>query len=222
MYWLFENREQAGQSLADQLEQAGWKLHPPQQVLGLARGGVAVARPVAQRLGCPLEVLVVRKIGAPENEEFGVGALCEDGEALFSRDTLRALSLKPEDLAATTRRRKRELEEKIRLYRGQPFQLHSTSGSILVVDDGLATGISAEAAARYLRRMGAKSLSLAVPVAAADSAETLRLPGTLYDDVTAVQEIQNLGSVGSWYREFSPVSDAEVLQLLGRPLKAAA
>lgn len=214
MYWLFQNRKQAGELLSSHLVGLGWARRPPNRLFGLVRGGIAVAHPVAARLGVTLEPLVVRKIGAPENEEFGVGALAEDGVPIFSHETMAALHLKPEDLLETSNRKRAEAEAKIRKYRGAPLDWSVIPRSALVVDDGLATGITAEAAVRYLRRMGVAQIALAIPIAAADSADLLEKPGKLYDQVIALERVDDLGAVGSWYEDFSPVEDAEVLSLL--------
>ncbi|MBU6374581.1 MAG: hypothetical protein KGQ59_01170 [Bdellovibrionales bacterium] len=214
MYRLFQDRWQAGEALAEQLITFGWNRHPPERLFGLARGGVVVAAPAARRLAVPLEVLVVRKIGAPDQEEFGVGAICEDSPPLFSHDTLKALHLEPADLIQTVRRKRIEADEKIRKYRGSTLEWKKAPQSVLIIDDGLATGISAEAAARYIRKLGVGKLTLGVPVAAADSAEALKRPGLLYDEVIALERLQNLGSIGSWYESFSSVSDDEVTALL--------
>jgi predicted phosphoribosyltransferase len=214
MYRIFKNREEAGEALAQHLERLGWREMPPDRLFGLARGGLAVALPVARSLHRPLEALIVRKIGAPDNEEFGVGALCEDGVPLFSQQTLRALKLQPEDLTQVTDSKRQELNQRIQNYRGGALQWKSPSRSILVIDDGLATGISAETAARFLRRKGAKKISLAIPVAASDSAAALWAPGELYDEVIAIERIDAFGSVGSWYDDFHALSDEEVRKLL--------
>jgi predicted phosphoribosyltransferase len=222
MYWLFQDRKQAGEALAAHLVGLGWARRPPGRVFGLVRGGVAVAEPVARRLAVKLEPLVVRKIGAPENEEFGVGALAEDGIPIFSHDTMRALNLRPEDLLDTSNRKRAEAEEKILKYRGGPLNWSRIPRSVLVVDDGLATGITAEAAVRYLRRMGVPEIALAVPVAAADSADALERPRELYDQVIALERVDDLGAVGSWYEDFSPVEDEEVIALLQKKKAGAA
>ncbi len=222
MYWLFQDRKQAGEALAAHLVGLGWARRPPGRIFGLVRGGVAVAEPVARRLSVRLEPLVVRKIGAPENEEFGVGALAEDGVPIFSHETMKALHLKPEDLLETSDQKRREAEEKILKYRGGRLDWSRIPRSVLVIDDGLATGITAEAAARYLRRMGVPEIALAIPVAAADSAEALERPGVLYDQVIALERIDDLGAVGSWYEDFSAVEDEEVVALLQRKKAGAA
>jgi len=222
MYVLFQDRKQAGEALGAKLVDSGWKSHLPQRIFGLARGGIAVAGPVAEQLGLPLEVLVVRKIGAPENEEFGVGAICEDGAPIFAAEALAALHLRVENLHSITERKRHESLEKISKYRGQVLQWTTPPHSVLVIDDGLATGISAEAAARYLRQRGVERITLAVPVAATDSARRLTAPRKLYDEVIALERIDNLGSIGSWYNHFSQVSDDEVLAYLAKTQTKAA
>jgi predicted phosphoribosyltransferase len=218
MIHLFTDRRDAGQQLADRLVELGWHRPPlkPDLLLGLARGGVAVARPVAEELEVPWSVLVVRKIGAPDDPELGVGAICEDGVPLLSKGWLRRLDLRPEDLAAQVIQKQRDLNAKIQAYRGHPLFAPKAVRPrlVCVVDDGLATGVSAEAAARYLRREGVKRLLLAVPVAAPDSQKKLQNPGQLYDQVVSLESPSAFGSVGSWYQNFEPVTDSEVLTLL--------
>ena len=218
MLHLFSDRTDAGRQLADALLEKGWDRAPdqPSLLLGLARGGVEVARPVAERLSVPWDVLVVRKLGAPGDPELGIGALCEDGSPLFSRFWMKRLGLRPEDLSDLVESRQKDLHEKILKYRGYPLPLLPPPLHACVIDDGLATGISAEAAAVYLRRHGVKRLSLAVPVAAPEAAESLERPGQLYDEVITLQRPEAFGSVGSWYEDFSQMTDERVLATLER------
>jgi len=215
MIHLFIDRKDAGEQLLERLTELGWDRPPlkPDLVLGLARGGTAVARPVALGLGTRWDVSVVRKIGAPGDEELGVGALCEDGVPLLSKAWLKRLGLKPEDLTETVTHKQADLQQKVALYRGHPIRLASAK-NICVVDDGLATGVSAEAAAHYLRRQGVSRLTLAIPVAAPESLHKLKKPGSLYDEIIALESPSAFGSVGSWYENFGPVEDKEVLELL--------
>jgi putative phosphoribosyl transferase len=218
MLHLFADRADAGRQLAEALEVRAWRRPPgpPSLILGLARGGVEVARPVAERLQLPWDVLVVRKLGAPGDPELGIGAMCEDGSPLFSKYWMKRLGLRAEDLSELVIQKQRELHEKITLYRGYPLQLLPPPSHVCVVDDGLATGISAESAAVYLRRHGVKHLTLAVPVAAPESAEALQAAGRLYDQVIALEKPEAFGSVGSWYQDFSQMSDQRVLRALAR------
>jgi predicted phosphoribosyltransferase len=220
---LFSNRTDAGNQLGEELEKRGWDQEKarPDLLLGLARGGVEVARPLAQRFAIPWDVLVVRKIGAPGDPELGIGAVCEDGSPLFSKFWLRRLGLKPEDLADTVIEKQKDLHEKVQKYRGYPLPLLPPPRHACVVDDGLATGITAEAAAAYLRRHGVQRLTLAVPVATPDAARLLEKPGVLYDSVFALESPEAFGSVGSWYEDFSQVSDARVLSALHSALHSA-
>jgi putative phosphoribosyl transferase len=216
MIHLFADREDAGRQLADALLEKGWDRPPlkPDLILGLARGGVVLAQQVAQALKAPWDVLIVRKLGAPQDPELGVGALCEDGSPLFSKFWMQQLHLKPEDLDSMLREKQAELHQKIQLYRGFPLPLLPVPQRVCIVDDGLATGVSAEAAAAYLRRHGVSQVLLAVPVGDPETVLRLESPGKLYDTVVCLERPGSLGSVGSWYQDFSQVSDAEVIDHL--------
>lgn len=221
MIHLFIDRRDAGLQLADRLIELGWDKPParPDLVLGLARGGVAVAAPVAERLSVPWSVLVVRKIGAPGDPELGVGAICEDGVPILSKGWLKRLGLRPEDLAEQVLAKQHDLQDKIQKYRGRPLALVQAlrkPRTVLVVDDGIATGVSAEAAAAYLRRQGVSRVNLAAPVAAPETQRKLHSPGRIYDEVISLESPQAFGSVGSWYEDFEPVTDTDVLGLLHR------
>ena len=217
VFRIFSDRTEAAEELAEQLIELKWNQGPsrPDLVLGLARGGVPIAKIVAERLGTDWDVLVLRKIGAPNEPELGVGAICEDGVPLFSKGTLRWLGLQPEDLAPAVAAKQAELMRRLLLYRGKDHQLADVSNrNICVVDDGLATGVTAEAAAHYLRRRGVRILTLGVPVAAPDTARTLKQKGKLYDQVVSLQSPESFGSVGSWYQNFEPVDDTHVIAAL--------
>ncbi len=217
MLRIFADRAEAAGELADHLLELGWNKPPdrPDLILGLARGGVAVAEVIAERLGIPWDALVVRKIGAPDDPELGVGAMSEDGVPLFSRGMLRLLGLTPEDLAQQVAARQAELVDRLRAYRGPPqAQRNYAKKHVCVVDDGLATGVTAEAAGAFLRRKGAGRLTLAVPVAAPETVAKLNRPGRLYDEVISLETPDAFGSVGSWYERFEPFEDQQVIQAL--------
>lgn len=204
----FADRAEAGRRLGELLR--GRDLVDP-VVLALPRGGVPVAFEVAAALGAPLDVLVARKIGAPFQPELGVGALAEGGEPIFDDATLRALGLRPADLAATVAREQAELARRVTRYRGdRPAQV-VTNRTVVVVDDGLATGATARAALRSVRARAPASVILAVPVAPPDAARFM-VPDA--DEVVVVDTPQRLTSVGQWYRDFTQTSDETVVALL--------
>jgi putative phosphoribosyl transferase len=205
----FADRAAAGRVLADALRGGEWT---DLLVLGLARGGVPVAREVALVLGGELDVVVARKIGAAGRPEFGVGAVTAGGEPIYDEDALAFLRLTPDDLADTCEAERREARRRLELYRrGREVVL--TGRDVVIVDDGLATGVTARAALREARACGPRRLVLAVPVGAAQS-----LPGMSdeADLVVCPRERHDFQSVGRYYRRFDQTTDAEVLALLGR------
>lgn len=204
----FWNRRDAGRRLAALLEPFRDELPV---VVGIPRGGVPVAAEVAHALGAPLDVTVVRKIGAPQNPEFAIGALAEGGVHVLSDRTVRALGFSDAALQALIARAEGELVERVLRYRGAREPARLSGRTVIAVDDGLATGLSALAAVRSLRERGASRVILAVPVAAPESAQELR---RYADEVVCVEEPAELWAVGYWYEDFRPTTDEEVTTLL--------
>ncbi len=206
----FRDRIEAGRLLAERL--GAYRAAAP-IVLGLTRGGVPVAAEVAAALGAPLEPLVVRKLGAPDSPEFAIGAIAEGGGAYLSPDALLEAGLRDGDVEAIADREGAELARRVRRYRaGRPFP-DLRGRTAIVVDDGVATGASARAAARTARKAGAVRVVLAAPVVAAESVPELRAD---FDDVVAVEAPQPFLAVGVWYERFAPVTDDEALAILAR------
>jgi predicted phosphoribosyltransferase len=206
----FRDRAEAGRLLADEL--ARHRLTDP-IVLALPRGGVPVGYEVASRLGAPLAVFVARKIGAPGQPELGIGAIAEDNSAVVDRATARALSVSAAEFEELATREQAELERRVQRYRGGRPLPDITGRDVVLVDDGLATGVTAEAALRALRARAPRRLVLAAPVCAPETAE--RLKGVA-DEVVCLYAPPDFGAVGAWYDDFGQTSDAEVLDLLGR------
>jgi predicted phosphoribosyltransferase len=204
----FRDRHDAGRRLVALLERSR-REHPV--VVGIPRGGMPVAAEVAHALGAPLDVAVVRKIGAPQNPEYAIGALAEGGVHVLSEQAVHALRLTEDERAALVARIECELEQRLRRYRGDRAPIELTGRTVILVDDGLATGRSALAAVRSLRRRGAARVILAVPVAARQSAQSL---GDEADEVVCVKIPADFWAVGHWYEDFSPTTDAEVAALL--------
>lgn len=180
-------------------------------MLALPRGGVPVAAEVAAGLGTHLDVLVARKIGAPRQPELGIGAVAEGGGVVIDDGAVRALGITPtmlEELADTAQA---ELTRRVREYRGDRALPPVADRSVVLVDDGVATGVTAEAALRSLRRRGPKRLVLAVPVAPPDTVDRLR---SVADEVVCVVTTHQLGSVGRWYEDFTQTTDEEVRRLI--------
>lgn len=204
----FANRREAGRRLGERL--LALAAERP-IVVGLPRGGIPVAEEVALALRAPLEVLVVRKLGAPHNPEYGVGAIAEGGVRVFDPEALAVLGIDNRDLEELAAQEALELRRRVEAYRGERVPLPLKGRTVIVVDDGVATGLTDTAALRAIRRRRPRRLLLAVPVSAPDSAERLREEA---DEVVCLLEPHLLRGVGQWYRDFSQVSDDEVIAAL--------
>jgi putative phosphoribosyl transferase len=180
-------------------------------VLALPRGGVPVAYEVARALHLPLDVFVVRKLGFPGHQELAIGAIAPGGVRVLNRDVLAQLRNPEEALARATAQEEAELARREQEYRGTRPPLDLRGRTVIVVDDGLATGATMRAAATALRQLEVKSCIVAVPVAAADTREELRME---VDDIVCTATPEPFYGVGEFYEDFSPTSDAEVCDLL--------
>ena len=205
---MFRDRADAGRRLASAVAELGL---PDPVILGLPRGGVPVAREVAAALGAPLDVLVVRKLGAPSYPEFGVGAIGEGGVEVLDGSSLRRLGLTREALEPTIASESEELQRRVTRYRGEQPRIEVAGRDAVVVDDGLATGVSALAAVGVLRRRGPRTITLAVPVGAPRSVERLR---SEVDRVVVLETPAGFGAVGSFYLDFGQTTDDEVAAIL--------
>ncbi|MBW3562173.1 MAG: phosphoribosyltransferase [Actinobacteria bacterium] len=204
----FEDRRDAGSQLADRV--AELDLSDP-VVLGLPRGGVPVAAEVADRLDAPLDVVVVRKVGAPHNPEYGIGAVGEGDVVVLNEGPMRQLGLSRDDLQDSIEEEQDELRRRLGRYRRGRDAVPLDDRSVVVVDDGLATGVTATAAAQVLRARGVEHLILAIPVGPPNNVQQV---GTHYDDVVVLHTPDSFRAVGTWYRDFGQTSDDEVVDLL--------
>lgn len=205
---VFEDRTDAGRRLAADL--VGLRGEHP-IVFGLPRGGIPVAAEVARWLQAPLEVLVVRKLGAPGNRELAVGALAEGGTAIIDRGIAARVGMTGRALEKVLAREEGELNRQVGLFRGG-LELSEVRGrTVLVVDDGLATGLSDLAAVKALRDRDAERIVVAAPVGSREAVRMLRAEA---DEVVCHTIPARMLGVGRWYEDFSPVSDEQVLVLL--------
>jgi predicted phosphoribosyltransferase len=205
---IFEDRRHAGRELADRLLPLAEEFPV---VLGIPRGGVPVAFEVASVLGAPLDVLTVRKLGAPGNPELAVGAVAEDGTAVLNVEMVRNLGITRSQLDRTIERETRELRRRMERFRDGWEPLDVGGRTAILVDDGLATGLTDLAAVRALRGRQAGRIVVAVPVG---SGEALSMLAEEADEAVCLTTPRELFSVGQWYEDFSAVSDEQVLSLL--------
>lgn len=211
MFQSFKNRREAGIELSNAL--AGHAGEPDTIVMALPRGGVPVAFETARALSLPLDVWLVRKLGAPGHEELAVGALAMGNIRYINEDIMRALHIPQEMLDQVVARESEELSRRNRLYRrGRPVP-PLRDKTVIIVDDGLATGATMRAAIESLRQAGAERIIVAVPVG---SAATCRELEEVADEVICLSRPEPFYSVGQWYRDFAQTSDAEVQDLLAR------
>jgi putative phosphoribosyl transferase len=204
----FEDRRDAGRRLAAKLSR--FRDERP-VVFALPRGGVPVGYEISRSLGAPLEVFVSRKLGAPDQPEFGIGAVAVGGVRILNRDVIRRLGIPDDYVERVTIRELAEVNRRLHYFRGDRPEPQVGGRTAILVDDGLATGVTARAAVAALRQRRPRRLILAAPVCAAQTAKTF-LPEV--DELICLMTPSDLGAIGFWYRDFEQTPDAEVVQLL--------
>jgi predicted phosphoribosyltransferase len=214
---VFRDRRHAGQALAQML--SAYANRPDVIVLALPRGGVPVGFEVAQALHVPFDVIIVRKLGVPGHEEYAMGALASGGVRVLNPNVVRTLDIPEAAVEAVTRSEQRELERRERLYRGDQPPPDVRGRTVILVDDGLATGSTMLAAVKALQAQRTARIVVAVPTASAETCEDLRREA---DEVVCATTPEPFRAVGLWYEDFSQTSDAEVRDLLSRARHDAA
>jgi len=213
---MFKDRRDAGRRLAGHLDRFA-ALEPI--VVGMPRGGVPVAAQVAAHLCAPLDIVVVRKIGCPWRPELGIGAIAEGGVHVLNEALIRDIGVRRDQLEASMTAEAEELARRVRRYRGGRAAVPVEGRTVILVDDGLATGYTARAAIETLRRAGASRVILAVPVAPQDSVTALR---NVADEVVVVETPADFFGVGQAYRAFTQTPDEEVIAILEGAAERAA
>lgn len=205
-----KTRTEGGKKLAEMLEKYRGK---DPVILALPRGSLPVAYEIAHYLGEPFDVVISRKLGVPYNEEFGFGAVSEDTIPVINQPLIESLSLTDEDINVVIAKEVKEVERRIRLYRKGRERPDVIGKIVILVDDGLATGITALAAVRFLRTLKPKKIVLAAPVCSKETEEFLKKEA---DEVVCLYSIDNLMGVGMWYENFPQLTDQEVLDFLSK------
>jgi putative phosphoribosyl transferase len=208
---LFQDRADAGRALASRLSR--YSKRPDVLVLGLPRGGVPVAYEVARALELPLDAFLVRKLGVPGHEELAMGAVASGGVRVLNPDVVEALNVPSAVIEGVAAAEERELARRVRAYRGDRPPPDVSGRTVILVDDGLATGSSMRAAVMAVRQQQPARLVIAVPVAAASTCADLRAE---VDEVVCAETPEPFYAVGLWYHDFSPTTDDEVRNLLQR------
>lgn len=209
---IFRDRQSAGKLLSEHLKQ--YEGQKNTIVLGIPRGGVVVATEVAKELNLPLDIIVTRKIGAPNQEELALGAVDADGEVVWEEQLLSELGLKIDDLEEEVRKEVIEIKRREKLYRQNKPSLNVVGKTIILVDDGIATGSTILAAINYLKKYQAKKIILAVPVASREAVEKIVRELKEFGEIIVLETPENFAAVGQFYQEFFPISDQEVVRTL--------
>lgn len=205
----FHNRSEAGALLAEKLK--AYANRPDAIVLAVPRGGVPVAFEVAGRLNLPLDLFIVRKLGVPSHPELAMGAIATGGIRVFNSDVIRSLGISPAEIEAVTVAEQRELERRMRLYRGDRPPAAIAGRTVILIDDGIATGSTIRAGIEALRAQSAGKIVVASPTIAASTALGLSQEA---DELVAVITPREFYGVGQWYEQFPQLSDDQVGQWL--------
>ena len=205
----FRDRREAGQLLAEGLEFL--RERKGLLVLGIPRGGVVVAAEVARTLGAPLDIFIARKLGAPHNPELAVGAVASSGEVVLDQHLIAALGVPQSYLEAEIKRQRAEIQRRMKAYRGDRLALNLKDKTVILTDDGVATGATMRAAIQALRATELRELIVALPVGPPDTVQEL---ADMVDRMVCLHTPKFFWAVGGFYVDFSQTSDAEVIQLL--------
>ena len=208
---IYRDRTEAGRRLAAQL--TDYANRPDVLVLALPRGGVPVAYEVAKALRAPLDIFLVRKLGVPGHEELAMGAIATGGVRVLNEDVMRYISISDAAIDAVAAKEQRELERREQLYRGDRPAPDVKGQTVILVDDGLATGSTMRAAAAALRQQQPARIVVAVPVSAVQTCDEYRMG---VDEIVCAVTPEPFHAVGMWYEDFSQTTDEEVRELLAR------
>ena len=208
---MFADRADAGRILASKL--TAYKGRPDVVIFALPRGGIPVAYEIGKAIGAPIDVFVVRKLGVPGQEELAMGAIATGDIRIINYEVVNQLGITQEAIDAVTDQQREELRRREQLYRGGRTQREVRGQSVILVDDGIATGSTMRAAIAALRQLGPARIVVAVPVAAPETCQQI---GGEVDEIICAATPEPLFSIGQWYKRFEQTTDDEVRDLLGR------
>jgi predicted phosphoribosyltransferase len=209
---MFRNREEAGKKLAEKLLK--YKKDKP-IIFAIPRGGVVVAYEVAKKLKADLDIIIPRKIGAPYEPELAIGAVTEDGTIILNEDLVKELGISKEYIKEEASRQIEEIKRRMKFYRKGKEHKDVKNRSIIIIDDGIATGATMKAAVISLKKKHPKKIIIAVPVAPVDSINEMK---KIADEVICLEEHKIFGAIGNFYHDFRQVEDEEVINLLKKYL----
>lgn len=208
---IFNDRREAGKKLAEKL--TAYQNDKNSVVMGLIRGGIILADEIAQKLNLPLEIIIAKKLNPPRNEEYAIGAIAEGGGEIYNKEAITVSGLMDEYLMSETQLKNQEITRRANLYRGERKVMDVKGKTVILTDDGIATGSTMQAAIMSLKMAEVGKIIVAVPVSAADSLEIIKEKA---DEVVCLDAPEIFGAVGSFYKNFPQVEDAEVLEILDK------
>ena len=206
---IFKDRIEAGKSLAEKL--TALQIKPPLIVLGLPRGGVIVAHEIAQKLKAPLDIIVPRKIGAPFSPELAIGAITEDGSLMLNQEMVKSLRIEKDYIDQASAKEKKEAQRRLNKYRAGRASLDLKDKTVIITDDGIATGATMQAALRSIRSQNAKKIIVAVPVLPPDTKAIIEKE---CDELVFLGQPANFGAIGMFYEKFDQTTDEEVIAIM--------
>jgi putative phosphoribosyl transferase len=211
---MFENREQAGKKLAKELKKyAGKNII----VLAIPRGGVIVAKEIAKELNSKLDLIVPRKIGAPWERELAIGAVAQDGSLVLNEDLIKELGIPKEYIQKEKEKELKEIERRLKVYRGNKKFPELKNKIVVLVDDGIATGATIKAALKFIKNQKPKKIVIAVPVAPLDTLKELEKE---VDEIICLEKPKFMGAISEFYLDFKQVEDEEVVEIMKEFLKS--
>jgi len=208
---IFKNRRDAGVKLIPKLMQ--YKNKPNAIILALPRGGVVAAEEIAKQLNLPLDLVVPRKIGAPSNPEFAIGAITEDGVGTFDNESIATYNISQEYINKEVEKEKKEAARRLKVYRGERLPLNLKDKTVILVDDGVATGATMRAAIKSVKQKAPKEIIVATPTIARD---TLKIIQKEADAVIYLEAPIFFGAVGAFYENFAQTEDKEVIEIMNK------